>query len=177
MTSSPSLCSRRQFLVGGASVTALILLSACTTTTVLAPAESGALVDATQAALPLVNSIRRRRGRPALSVDAAAASAAKDQAVRMSRYGKMSHDLGDDRSFLARMKRMEVRLPAAENIATGQDTVEAAVDAWLKSPKHLENMLGNYRGLGVVVARNTGTGDRPYWAMVLSNPDAGFFRL
>lgn len=177
MTSHLSPCSRRQFIVGASSLTSLILLSACTTTTVLAPVESGAVVDATEAALPMVNSIRRRRGHSALSVDPVAANAAKDQAVRMSRYGKMSHDLGDDRSFLARMKRMEVKLPAAENIATGQDTVDAAVDAWLKSPKHLENMLGNYHGLGVVVARNTGTGDRPYWAMVLSNPDTGFFRL
>ncbi|MDB5522913.1 MAG: Cysteine-rich secretory protein family [Rhizobium sp.] len=155
----------------------MIVLSACTTTTVLAPVESGAVVDASEAALPLVNSIRRKRGLSALSVDGLAASAAKDQAVRMSRYGKMSHFLGDDASFLARMKRMQVRLPAAENIASGQDTLDAAIAAWVHSPKHLENMLGNYRGLGVVVARNTGTGDRPFWAMVLSNPDTGYFRI
>jgi uncharacterized protein YkwD len=28
-------------------------------------------------------------------------------------------------------------------------------------------MLGNYRGLGVAVAQNSASGNRPYWAMVL----------
>ena len=60
-------------------------------------------------------------------------------------------------------------MPAAENIAAGQQTVEAAVSAWEHSPHHLENMLGRYDAVGVVVARNAGTGDIPYWAMVLCN--------
>lgn len=164
-------CSRRQLLGGLSSSAGLLLLPSCTTTTVLAPTGTGAVVDASQAALPLVNSIRAKRGLASLSVDTGAANAARDQAVRMSRYGRMSHFLGDDASFLARMKRLDVTLPAAENIATGQDRLEDAISAWVHSKKHLENMLGHYRGLGVAVARNTGTGDRPFWAMVLSNPD------
>jgi uncharacterized protein YkwD len=92
----------------------------------------------------------------------------------MARYGKMSHDLGSDRTFLARMKRMDVPLPAAENIATGQDTTDRAVAAWIGSKHHLENMLGPYTGVGVAMATNAGTGDRPYWARVLSNSPGRF---
>jgi len=167
--------NRRLFLGGTFSVAGLIVLSACTSTSVLAPIEQGAVIDATEPALPLVNAVRRKQGLSKLDLDPVAANAAKDQAVRMSRHGKMNHMLGGDKTFLARMKRMDVRLPAAENIATGQDSVEEAIAAWVRSRKHLDNMLGGYRGLGVAVARNSGTGDRPYWAMVLSNADDSFF--
>ena len=38
---------------------------------------------------------------------------------------------------------------AAENIAMGQRTPEEVVDAWIKSPGHLANMLGDYSHIGV----------------------------
>lgn len=159
--------TRRHLLAGLSSSAGLALLSACTTTAVLAPAEQSAVADMSAAALPLVNDIRARRKLPPLKVDQVVVSAAQDQAVRMSSYGKMSHFLGADRSFFARMKRQDVPMPAAENIAAGQQTVEEAVSAWEHSPHHLENMLGRYDSVGVVVARNPGTGNLPYWAMVL----------
>jgi uncharacterized protein YkwD len=166
---------RRLFIGASLSAAGLVVLSACTSTTVLAPMEDGAVVDVSEASLPLVNAVRGKQGLSGLAVDPAASAAARDQAIRMARHGKMNHMLGDDKTFLARMKRMQVRLPAAENIATGQDSTEAAIAAWVHSKKHLDNMLGQYRGLGVAVARNSGTGDRPYWAMVLSNPDDSLF--
>jgi uncharacterized protein YkwD len=158
--------TRRHFLGAAASATGL-LLSACSTTTVLAPVDQGATADMSAAALPLVNTIRARHSLPPLKVAPVVVGAAEDQAVRMSRYGKMSHFLGADKSFYARMKRQDVPMPAAENVAAGQQTVEAAVSAWEHSPHHLENMLGRYDAVGVFVARNTGTGNLPYWAMVL----------
>jgi uncharacterized protein YkwD len=175
LTSLPFLCSRRHFLGAASSAAGLIVLSACTTTAVLAPADQSAVADMSAAALPLVNEIRGKHRLPPLKVAPVVVSAAQDQAVRMSRYGKMSHFLGSDKSFFARMKRQDVPMPAAENIAAGQQTVEAAVSAWEHSPHHLENMLGRYDSVGVVVARNTGTNDLPYWAMVLcraSSPPA-----
>ena len=172
---TPSSLNRRLLIGGSLSAAGLLFLQACTSTTVLAPIEDGAVVDATEASLPLVNTVRRKQGLPTLAIDPIAVDAARDQAVRMARYGKMNHMLGSDRTFLARMQRMQVRLPAAENIATGQDDVDEAIAAWVHSKKHLENMLGRYRGLGVAMARNSGTGNRPYWAMVLSNPDNSLF--
>jgi uncharacterized protein YkwD len=169
LTSSLPLFSRRRFIGGATSTAGLIVLSACTTTTVLAPVEQGATADMSATALPLVNRIRARHNLPLLKVTPVVVSAAEDQAVRMSRYGKMSHFLGSDKSFYARMKRQDVPMPAAENIAAGQQTVEAAMSAWEHSPHHLENMLGRYDAVGVVVARNAGTGNLPYWAMVLCN--------
>lgn len=165
------LPTRRLFLVGSGSS---LLLAGCSVTTTLAPTETGTSTDRTEAALPVVNGLRRKNGLSSLFNDPVAANAAKDHAIRMARHGRMSHDLGSDRTFLARMKRMEVPLPAAENIATGQDSTEEAVAAWIRSKKHLENMLGPFTGVGVAVASNAGTGERPYWAMVLSNSASRF---
>ncbi len=125
--------------------------------------------DVSAAALPLINALRARHGLPPVAVDAAASGAAVSQARRMAFYGKMAHLLGPGDDFKQRMKSQSVALPAAENVATGQDTLERAMQAWINSPKHLHNMLGAYKGLGVGVALQD-AGNRPYWSMVLSNP-------
>lgn len=167
------LVSRRLVILGSGA--ACLVLAGCTSTSVLETIGPGSVADATEASLPLVNAIRARSSQPPLAADPVAANAARDQAIRMAQHGRMAHDLGSDRNFLARMKRLEVRLPAAENIATGQSDAAGAIAAWQHSKKHLVNMVGPYRGLGVAVARNGE--DRPFWAMVLSNPDRLFDRF
>lgn len=134
-----------------------------------APADDTRGADHTAEALVQVNALRAKSNLPALSPDPAAQAAALAQARRMAVAGEMSHLIGFNDSFLERMKGMKVSLPAAENIATGQDTVGRAVEAWINSPKHLHNMLGNYRGLGVAMATSASSAGRPFWAMVLSN--------
>ncbi|WP_119942781.1 CAP domain-containing protein [Neorhizobium sp. NCHU2750] len=160
--------SRRGFLaISGLAMagTALTLAGCSTTNTALAPT-TGAQDD-TVAALPMVNKLRASKGLSALTLDAPARTAASIQAVRMAKAEEMQHLIGIGDDFGKRMKRSDVKLPAAENIASGQHSVEAAVQAWINSPKHLENMLGNYRGLGVAMA--TGADGRSYWSMVLSS--------
>ncbi|MCF3643162.1 CAP domain-containing protein, partial [Rhizobium sp. TRM95111] len=126
--------------------------------------------DRTDETLALINALRAGRGLPALGRDPAAARAAMDQAARMAAVGRMEHNIGAGANFLKRMKGMEVPLPAAENIAAGQESTAEAFDAWVRSPKHLVNMLGpGYRGLGVAVVANPSSGSRPYWAMVLAS--------
>ncbi|TCU17954.1 CAP domain-containing protein [Rhizobium sullae] len=125
--------------------------------------------DETTAALPLVNQLRAKNGLTALRVDPAASAAAIYQAKRMASAGKMTHLMGMADSFGARVRKSGVQLPAAENIAAGQQSIDAVVTAWINSRHHLENMLGGYNGLGVAVAHNTSSRSVPYWAMVLSS--------
>jgi uncharacterized protein YkwD len=133
----------------------------------VAPSGNGS--DQTDATLGYVNDLRNQKGLKPLARDPAAARAALSQADRMAKTGKMAHLIGMGDSFLDRMKGQGVALPAAENIAMGQNNAEKAYAAWYHSPKHLENMLGpNYSGLGVAVMRNPTSGNQPYWAMVLS---------
>nr|WP_314090091.1 CAP domain-containing protein [uncultured Shinella sp.] len=161
------MLTRRTFLAASAAAIAA-LAAGCSTTSVLTPS-AGTGSDQTAASLGLVNKLRAERGLPALAIDRQAQRAAMDQASRMASAGKMEHNIGFGANFLKRMKGMEVALPAAENIAVGQDSAAEAFDAWYRSPKHLVNMLGaSYRGLGVAVVSNPASGGRPYWAMVLS---------
>jgi uncharacterized protein YkwD len=158
---------RRAFLLGVSAT----VLSGCTTFSLfssISPDDRNA-VDETGAVLPMINALRKGNGLSTLAEDKAAGRAARDQADRMARYGEMEHNIGVGANFADRMKRMGVRLQAAENIAEGQTTPERAFEAWVNSPKHLENMLGPYKGMGVAVARNSASGNRPYWSMVLSN--------
>jgi len=125
--------------------------------------------DQTAAALPLVNALRAQHGLPALAIDAAATDAALYQAKRMANLKKMAHLIGFGDDFGRRVKASGVKLPAAENIAAGQRSVDVVVNAWIHSPHHLENMLGPYTGLGVAVSPGFGPGQMPYWSMVLSH--------
>ncbi|MBY5644774.1 CAP domain-containing protein [Rhizobium leguminosarum] len=143
-------------------------IAGCTTTPRMAGTPSNG-EDETASVLPLVNQLRAKNGLPPLAVDPAASNAALFQAKRMASAGKMTHLMGMTDSFGARVKASGVRLPAAENIASGQQSVDAVVTAWINSPHHLENMLGRYGGLGVAVAHNTSSRNLPYWAMVLSS--------
>jgi uncharacterized protein YkwD len=125
--------------------------------------------DESAAALPLVNQLRVKNGLAPLAIDPAASAAAIFQAKRMADAGKMTHLMGMTDSFGTRVKESGVQLPAAENIASGQQTVPAVVTAWINSPHHLENMLGRYSGIGVAVAHNPSSRNLPYWSMVLSS--------
>lgn len=155
------MLDRRAFLAGCAA-----FLAGCSTTDMLPPSAGE---DGTDAALPLVNRLRAERGLPALAADPAARRAALDQAGRMASTGKMAHNIGFGADFAKRMKGMGVALPAAENIAAGQDGAAEAFEAWHRSPKHLANMLDpRFTGLGVASVASPSAGGRPYWAMVLS---------
>ena len=158
---------RRRLVLRAGAVLSLGLIAGCSTSGLLT-ADDGTGSDQTEATLGYVNTLRKGKGLTTLVRDPAASVAALHQAARMARVGKMKHNIGWRDDFADRMKGDGVALPAAENIAMGQENAERAYDAWFNSPKHLENMLGSYRGLGVAVAQNTASGNRPYWAMVLA---------
>jgi uncharacterized protein YkwD len=49
-----------------------------------------------------------------------------------------------------------------ENIAYNYNTPEAAVNAWLNSPGHKENIVGNYTHFGISIRENAVTGKKYY---------------
>lgn len=158
----------RRSILAGAALSIAALLAGCATPP--PPSKPSNARDYSAAAVASVNALRARKGLAPVAADPAAAGAAVTQARRMVSYRKMAHLLGPGDDFKARMKGGGVALPAAENVAAGQGSLEEAIDAWVKSPKHLHNMLGDYSGMGVAVAYDASNGNRPYWAMVLSNP-------
>lgn len=165
---TPTMLYRRALLAGvGFSIA--VALTGCATRPGTPKGDENAR-DMSAAAVTLVNAVRAKNGLPAVSADAAASGAALYQARRMASAATMAHLIGPGDDFKSRMKEGGVALPAAENVAAGQSSLEDAMAAWIRSSKHLKNMLGSYRGLGVAVAFDGSNGNRPYWAMVLSNP-------
>jgi len=49
-----------------------------------------------------------------------------------------------------------------ENIAFNYDTPQAALAAWLKSPGHKENIVGNFTHFGISIRENPETGKKYY---------------
>lgn len=119
-------------------------------------------------AIASVNAFRADHGQPPLKVDGRASQAALAQAKNMAAHRVMEHNIGFGANFAHRMKKDDVPLPAGENIASGQQSVDAAITAWENSPPHRRNMLdGSFKGVGVAVAHSAETG-LPYWSMVLT---------
>lgn len=126
-----------------------------------APRRSSALV--TEQALPYINQLRKKAGRDALIVDPVMERAALDWSKEMALKGKLSH-----RNFKRRMRNARIQGPAAENVAYGQANVKSAIVGWNGSRGHRRNMLGAYNRVGMAVAKNANSGNRPYWTMILS---------
>jgi len=105
----------------------------------------------------LVNVHRIARHLHALAYDTAVASVARAHSAEMAkRHVSLGHD-----GFSARADQVE-RIVAfseiAENVALndyGRDrTVRVALDGWLKSPHHRENIEGAFDITGVGIARS-----------------------
>ena len=175
MNDHSTLLARRSFCL--LALGSAVALSGCVTQTLEVPiVDHGNIEDQTAKALPIVNALRARHKLPKLVYDPLAVAAAFDQSRLMARVGMMNHNIGPGADFQKRMESHEVGLPAAENIAAEQETVERAVAAWINSPKHLKNMLSDFKGLGVTVSRNPDTGNKPYWSMILSTPNTRIVR-
>jgi uncharacterized protein YkwD len=104
----------------------------------------------------LVNEHRAARRLPALMVDSAVAAIARAHSAAMAQ-GRIS--LGHD-GFTGRAERVEAFLAfkqIAENVALNDyppaRTVRVAVEGWLRSAHHRENIEGPFEKTGVGIAR------------------------
>jgi uncharacterized protein YkwD len=59
---------------------------------------------------------------------------------------------------------------SGENIAGGQQTPQEVVDAWLRSPGHCRNIMGDFTHLGVSYVNRPGTTYVNYWTQVFATP-------
>ncbi|KAG2504619.1 hypothetical protein BBI17_009310 [Phytophthora kernoviae] len=76
----------------------------------------------------------------------------------------MAHDGSDGSTMSQRITEAGYNWSAvAENVAAGQVDVEAVMDAWMDSPGHRENILGDYTMLGASYAYNDNTEYKHYW--------------
>lgn len=114
-----------------------------------------------------ISALRAQHGLPPVTVNAALVSAAQAQATAMARADRMSHTVDGD--LTRRIGRVGYEWMAlAENIAAGQRSLSEAMDGWIMSPAHLENMLNPMMTeIGIASAFNASSQYRVYWALIL----------
>lgn len=155
----------------------LLVLTACSSPTAPEPVGGAAAPPASssaiaQAVVEATNAERTREGKPGLTVHARLAQAAQLHADQLVAAGRLDHVLSG-----ATYPRPEDRLAAAgyawqawgENLASGQRTAQQAVDAWMASAGHRDNILNDrFTEIGVAVAADDG--GRLYYVQVFGRP-------
>lgn len=113
----------------------------------------------------LVNMERAKVGLPALTMSQDLNNAAQIRAVETVQ--SFSHTRPDGSSFSSVLKENGISFRGAgENIAWGQRTPEAVVNAWMNSEGHRANILNkNFTSIGVGYYLN---GSTPYWAQLFT---------
>lgn len=109
----------------------------------------------------LTNAQRTAHGCPALRADARLQAAAIAHSLDMRVRSYFAHDSPDGGTPWARIEAQGYSDPSAENIAMGQGTPQAVVDAWMNSPGHRANILNcSSKAIGVGVQFGPGG---PWW--------------
>lgn len=150
----------RRDIAGAGLLILLAPLAACSTVPTGSNSRSRVV---TAAMLDDINALRSSHGLAPLRRDSLTEQAALQQAGLMAASKRMSHA-----RFKSRMRSNGINGGAAENVATGQRDTGSVFADWRSSKGHLKNMLGPYGRVGVAVAENPRSGNRPYWAMVLA---------
>ena len=112
--------------------------------------------------LSRVNAERAKAGCKAVVLDPRLAAAAAGHAQDMATNNYFSHTSKDGRSFVDRIKAQGYPVPRSENIAAGQPTVTAVMDAWMASAGHRANIL-DCSAVAMGAASATGGSYGIYW--------------
>ncbi len=117
----------------------------------------------------LHNRERAKADRPPLKVNKKLEAAAKVQADDMAQHQKMAHKGSDGSTPAERIERQNYKnLRSGENVAYGQKSPEEVIGTWMNSPGHKQNILGDFREIGV--ARTTSKDGTIYWCVDFGQP-------
>ncbi len=129
---------------------------------------SGAALDANRA-LALINDYRKANGLGPLKLDARLTAAAKMHSKDLARGDRISHYGSDGSSLSDRVKRAGYDAAvAAENIGTGQASLDEVVTGWKGSEGHNRNLLlPDVKDLGIALVQDPKTEFKTFWTMVV----------
>jgi len=122
-------------------------------------------------ALELINTYRTAKGLTALRLDARLTIAAKMQSRDLAKTDRISHYGSDGSSPWDRVKRAgyDAKI-AAENVGTGQASLDEVFKGWTESPGHNRNLLlPAARDMGIALVEDPKTEFKTFWTLVVAS--------
>jgi uncharacterized protein YkwD len=133
------------------------------------PTADGHLTAEERGLIDAVNAARKEAMLPPLDIDHTLMKAARDHSAEMARRRELNHvfDAKGPQERLAELKHDSRAF--GENVAQGQSTSVEALETWMSSQVHKDNILSpTFARLGAAVAADA-DGVR-YWTLVFSGP-------
>jgi uncharacterized protein YkwD len=120
----------------------------------------------------LVNAYRKEKGLRPLKLQPALTEAARAHSRDLAKWDRISHFGSDGSNPWDRVKRAgyHARL-AAENVGTGQITIDEVMKGWKASPGHNKNLLlADAEHMGVALVQEPKTEFKTFWTLVIASP-------
>lgn len=124
-----------------------------------------------QQAAQIINSYRAQNGLPPLRLNPLLSQAAQAHSQDLSRNDRISHFGSDGSDTLERVRRTGYtpRL-TAENVGTGQRSLQELINGWKNSHDHNDNLLlADAEEMGIAMVNNPDTKFKTFWTMVLGS--------
>lgn len=120
----------------------------------------------------LINGYRRQKGLKPLKLNASLTDAAKAHARDLAKWDRISHFGSDGSNPWDRVKRTGYNAKlAAENVGTGQVTIEEVMKGWQNSPGHNKNLLlADAEHMGIALVTEPKTEFKTFWTLVIGSP-------
>ena len=138
-------------------------------------APSGALADRdygqtnlqADAARDLINAYRKQHGLKPVALNAELTTAAKAHARDLAKWDRISHYGSDGSNPWDRVKRAGYNARvAAENVGTGQVSVDEVFKGWQESPGHNKNLLmPDVEHIGIALVQEPKTEFKTFWVL------------
>lgn len=140
-------------------------------------APQGALADrdyagtalAPEKARDLINAYRKEKGLKPVKLHAVLTEAAKAHSRDLAKWDRISHYGSDGSNPWDRVKRAGYNAKvAAENVGTGQVSLEEVIKGWKASPGHNKNLLLNdIEHMGIALVQDPRTEFKTFWTLVV----------
>ncbi len=132
---------------------------------------SGTRLDP-EKARDLINAYRKANGLKPLKLSTSLTEAAKNHSRDLAKWDRISHYGSDGSNPWDRVKRAGYNAKvAAENVGTGQTTVDEVMKGWQTSPGHNKNLLlSDASDMGIALVQDNKTEFKTFWTLVVGSP-------
>jgi uncharacterized protein YkwD len=120
-------------------------------------------------AMQMINAYRKEKGLKPLRLNTALTEAAKGHARDLAKWDRISHYGSDGSNPWDRVKRTGYNAKlTAENVGTGQASVDEVMKGWQASPGHNKNLLlADAQDMGIALVQDPKTEFKTFWTLVV----------